>query len=183
MTRFAAILLAAAPFLWAEPVNAPAPELEVKLENGQILKLSQLKGRPVLVEFFLPTCPHCQESAASIEKLLRNYGPKGLEIVSVVTDETQRSGFAEFRRKYGATYKMGSVNRDDSYRFFQLSMMKPFYVPSFAFVDRNGVMTERFVGGMQTTGRDAEYAALARSVEAIMKPAARPAAAAAGKKK
>jgi len=136
----------------------------------------------VLVEFFSPTCPHCQESAASLEKILRNYGPKGLEIVSVVTDETFRAQFPEFRRKYGATYKMGSVPRDDSYRFFGLSMMKPFYVPSMAFIDRNGVMTERFVGGMQTTGREAEYAALARSVEAIMKPAATKTATA-GKKK
>ncbi len=178
MIRFATTFLAFSVFAFAEDVNLPAPELEVKMESGQIVKLSSLKGNPVLVEFFSTTCPHCQQSAASIEKMLRTYGPKGLKIVAVVTEDAQRLGFPEFRQKYGATYPMGVVKRDDSYRFFNLSVMKPFYVPSYAFIDKNGVMRNRFVGGIQLPPGSTELMELTKHVEAIMKPAAAPAAAA-----
>lgn len=181
MIRFATALLAFSAFAFAEDVNLPAPELEVKMESGQIVKLSSLKGSPVLVEFFMTTCQHCQQSAASVEKMLRTYGPKGLKIVAVVTDDAQRLGFPEFRQKFGATYPMGVVKRDDSYRFFNLSVMKPFYVPSYAFIDKNGIMRTRFVGGIPLPAGSSEVAELTKNVEAIMKPAA-PAAKASAKK-
>lgn len=183
MIRFATMLLSFSLFAFAEDVNSPAPELEVKMESGQIVKLSSLKGSPVLVEFFSTTCPHCQQSAASIERVLRNYGPKGLKIVAVVTEEAQRLGFPEFRQKYGATYPMGVVKRDDSYRFFNLSVMKPFYVPSFAFIDKNGIMRTRFVGGIQTPAGSTELAELSKQIEGLLKPTAAPVAAKSAAKK
>jgi peroxiredoxin len=171
MIRFAAIVLLCTAFLLpAETVNAPAPELEIRMETGQVIKLSQLKGKPVLMQFFSTTCPHCQKSAAAMEKIVRTYVPKGLQVLAVTTDESQLKEFPEFRRKYGATYKMGLVYRDDSYRFFNLSVMRPFYVPSFAFIDKAGIMKERFIGGLHVEGVDAEFAAMAKYIDPLLTP-------------
>ena len=80
MRLLSAFLMLTAGLVFAEDVNRPAQELEMKMENGQVLKLSQLKGSPVVLEFFSTTCPHCQKSAEVLERALRTYGPKGLKI-------------------------------------------------------------------------------------------------------
>jgi len=158
---------------FAEVVNQPAPELEIKMENGQMVKLSQYKGKAVVLEFFSTTCPHCQKSAESLEKTLRAYSAKGVQVIAVSTDENQRKEFPEFRKKYGATYPMGTVANQEGYRFFGLSVMRPFYVPTFAFIDRNGIMRERFIGGIlpdnPNAGPAAEQAEIAKHVELLLK--------------
>ena len=107
---------------------------------------------------------------------------KGVQVISVTTDENQRKDFQEFRKKYGATYPMGSVGNQEAYRFFGLSVMRPFYVPTFAFIDKNGVIRERFIGGLiqnnPNAGPAAEYAELSKHIEGLLKVApAKPAAA------
>lgn len=175
MKIFTAFLLMAAVSLVAEDVNQPAPELEIKMENGQMVKLSQFKGKPVVLEFFSTTCPHCQKSAEILEKTLRAYQSKGLQVIAVATDENQRRDFPEFRKKYGATYPMGSVGNQEQYRFFGLSVMRPFYVPTFAYIDKNGIMRERFIGGLLQNnpngGPAAELAEMTKHVEALLKAA------------
>ena len=173
MRLLSALLLLTAGFVLAEDVNQPAPELEIKMENGQVVKLSQYKGKPVVLEFFSTTCPHCQKSAESLEKTMRMYSSKGVQVIAVSTDENQRKDFPEFRKKYGATYPMGTIGNQEAYRFFSLSVMKPFYVPTYAFIDRNGVMKERFIGGIMpdnpNAGPAAEQAEIAKHVELLLK--------------
>lgn len=189
MRLICAFLFLMAGTLFAEEVNQPAPELDIKMENGQVVKLSQFKGKPLVLEFFSTVCPHCQKSAEVLEKAMRAYAAKGVQVIAVTTDENQRKDFAEFRKKYGATYPMGSVGNQEAYRFFGLSVMRPFYVPTFAFIDKNGVIRERFIGGLLQNnpngGPTAEYAELTKHVEGLLKAApvkttaaARPAAAA-----
>lgn len=181
MKLFAAFALLTVGLVFAEDVNTPAPELDIKMENGQTVKLSQYKGKPVMLMFFSTTCPHCQKSAESVEKTLRTYGPKGLQILAVSSDEKQRKDFPEFRQKYGATYPMGTVGNQEGYRFFGLSVMRPFYVPTFAFIDRGGVIRAQFIGGLLQNnpngGPAAETAEMAKQVDALLKGAsAKPAA-------
>lgn len=173
MRLLSALLLLTAGLVLAEDVNQLAPELDIKMEDGRAVKLSQFKGKPVVLVFFSTVCPHCQKSAESVEKILRAYSAKGLQVLAVTTDEKQRKEFPEFRKKYGATYPMGSVGNQEAYRFFGLSVMKPFYVPTFAFIDRNGVMKERFIGGIMpdnpNAGPAAEQAEIAKHVELLLK--------------
>ena len=173
MRLLSALLLLTAGFVLAEDVNQPAPELEIKMEDGRVVKLSQFKSKPVVLVFFSTVCPHCQKSAESVEKILRAYSAKGVQVLAVTSDEKQRKEFPEFRKKYGATYPMGSVGNQEAYRFFGLSVMKPFYVPTYAFIDRNGVMKERFIGGILPNNPDAgpaaEQAEIAKHVELLLK--------------
>ena len=119
---------------------------------------------------------------------MRMYSSKGVQVIAVSTDENQRKDFPEFRKKYGATYPMGTIGNQEAYRFFSLSVMKPFYVPTYAFIDRNGVIKERFIGGIlpndPNAGSAAELAEIAKHVELLLKsgpakaatrPAAKPA--------
>lgn len=153
--------LAAAP-VFAEVVNVPAPDLSIKMENGQVVKLSSFKGKPLMIEVFSTTCPSCQAMASVIDKTYKKYGPKGAQFLAVINDESQRTDFARFRKEHGATYPLGIISREDSYRLLSLSVMRPFSYPASAFIDRNGVIRERHSGVM-------DLVTLPRSIEAILR--------------
>lgn len=156
------LLLAASAALFAETVNFPAPDVSVKMEDGRVVKLSSFKGKPLFVEVFSTTCPACQAMAPIVEKSFRQYQSKGLQVLAVINDESQRNDFARFRKQYGATYPMGYITRDDCYKLFNQSMMRPFGVPACLFIDRNGIVREKHNGVM-------DLVTLPRSIEALLR--------------
>ena len=160
------LLLLASAALFAETVNVPAPDVSFKTENGQVVKLSSLKGKPVMIEVFSTTCPACQMMASVVDKTFRGYGPKGLYLIAVINDESQRGDFARFRKEHGATYPLGVIAREDAARLFNQSVMRPFSVPACAFIDRAGIIRERHTGV-------ADLNVVNKALLTIMKPAGR----------
>ncbi len=160
MLRF--FLLASAA-LFAETVKIAAPDISIKMENGQFVKLSSLKGKPVMIEVFSTTCPACQAMTSVVEKTFRNHGPKGLQVIAVINDDSQRNDAPRFRKEYGITYPIGFVSREDSYRLFGLSIMRPFSYPATAFIDSAGVIRDRHTGIMDLVAVSKSLAPILRS--------------------
>ncbi|MCZ6712786.1 MAG: redoxin family protein, partial [Deltaproteobacteria bacterium] len=48
-----------------------APNFEVKSLDGEVMKLSELKGKVVVFVFFAPTCPHCHTTLQLLDGLPR----------------------------------------------------------------------------------------------------------------
>lgn len=65
-----------------------APEIGLADLNGKAIKLSELKGKVVLVDFWASWCAPCRESLPVLEKLSKNYADKGLIVVGVNIDKT-----------------------------------------------------------------------------------------------
>jgi peroxiredoxin len=64
----------------------PAPEIVLADGlNGVTAQttLASLRGRPVLLAFWIPICPHCQAAASTLERLRRTYEPHGLAVLAV----------------------------------------------------------------------------------------------------
>ncbi|MGH2410370.1 MAG: TlpA disulfide reductase family protein, partial [Chloroflexota bacterium] len=59
--------------------------------DGQQYKLSDLKGKTVLLEFFAVWCPHCQRESTVINQLDTNFGPKGLQTLAVLASPYGRN--------------------------------------------------------------------------------------------
>jgi peroxiredoxin len=146
---FAALILTGALSVKAAEVPRPAPEYTVNMPDGKPVKLSQYKGKIVLVEFLLVTCPHCQNAARILAKFQKEYGPKGLQIIGVSIDPAADA--AAFQRDYaGGAFPIGvAPTRESVYSFLQYSLMSgTFYVPQIALIDRNGVIREQHGGPM-----------------------------------
>ena len=157
------LLLFASAALFAESVSVPAPDISIKMENGQVVKLSSFKGKPLMIEVFSTTCPACQAMTSVVEKTFRSHGPKGLQVIAVINEESQRGDFARFRKEYGITYPMGVISRDDSYRLFSQSVLRPFSYPSSAFIDSAGVIRDRHTGIMDLVAVSKSLAPILRS--------------------
>lgn len=66
--------------------GSAAPEIALTTLSGKPVKLSALKGKVVLVDFWASWCGPCRESMPFLEKLSKNYKDKGLVVLGVNID-------------------------------------------------------------------------------------------------
>lgn len=66
-----------------------APEIEMKDPNGVTRKLSDLRGKVVMIDFWASWCSPCRTENPNVVRLYKKYHDKGFEIYSVSLDKTR----------------------------------------------------------------------------------------------
>lgn len=85
----------------------PAPDFKLKNVEGGTLSLAQLKGKPVLVNFWGTWCGPCQVEMPWFEEYLAKYKDQGLTIVGISDDENQpKEEILKVAKKAGVTYTL-----------------------------------------------------------------------------
>ncbi len=72
-------------------VGSVAPEIDLPNVEGKNIKLSSLKGKIVLIDFWASWCRPCRNESPNMVKLYEKYHAKGLEIYSVSLDESKEA--------------------------------------------------------------------------------------------
>lgn len=67
--------------------NEKAPEIALPNPDGKVMKLSSLKGKYVLLDFWASWCPPCRRENPNIVAAYQKYNKKGFEIFSVSLDK------------------------------------------------------------------------------------------------
>jgi thiol-disulfide isomerase/thioredoxin len=65
------------------PVGSKAPAFTARTPTGHVVRLSDLKGKAVLLDFFTTWCPHCAAEAPHMQKLFASVNPKRTAFVAV----------------------------------------------------------------------------------------------------
>ena len=87
-------------------VKEPTPDFTLGLLGGGRLGYGEIKGRPVLINFFASWCLPCREEMPAIEKLAREYRPKGVVFLGVAVDDTEAK-MRDFVSRYEVTFPVG----------------------------------------------------------------------------
>jgi thiol-disulfide isomerase/thioredoxin len=142
-----ALLLCAAAF--AGDIPRPAPNLEIELPQGRKLALHSLKGKIVVLGFISTTCGHCQQLTPILSDIQKEYGPKGVQVVTTAfNDGVSEQAVKDFIRMYKPIYPVGWNSRVAVWSFVQYSVLsqKPLYVPHLVFLDRWGNIRAEYPG-------------------------------------
>lgn len=67
--------------------NMKAPEISLNNPDGKNIKLSSLKGKVVLIDFWASWCGPCRKENPNVVKLYNQYKDNGFTILSVSLDE------------------------------------------------------------------------------------------------
>jgi len=85
----ATLLAAASPCGAARPaVGVPAPPFTAELLGGDRIKLADLRGQVVILNFWATWCPPCREELPLLEGYYRINGRHGLRILAVLTRDS-----------------------------------------------------------------------------------------------
>jgi peroxiredoxin len=70
-------------------VGQPAPEIELPNPDGKMVKLSDLRGKYVLIDFWAAWCKPCRQENPNVVRLYNQYKDKGFEVFGVSLDRTK----------------------------------------------------------------------------------------------
>jgi cytochrome c biogenesis protein CcmG/thiol:disulfide interchange protein DsbE len=71
----------------AQEPGKPAPAFDLPASSAQAVRLADLKGRVVYVDFWASWCAPCKQSFPWMNDMQAKYGPKGLTIVGINVDK------------------------------------------------------------------------------------------------
>ena len=129
-----------------EPVYPSAPTdsfTSTAVADGARAKtLASYRGQVVLLNIWATWCAPCRAEMPSIEKLHREFGPRGLMIVAVsVDDPGQQAAVRDFARELGLTFEILHDPTHDIQRAYQTTG-----VPETFVLGKDGVIRKKIIG-------------------------------------
>ncbi|MEQ9287504.1 MAG: TlpA disulfide reductase family protein [Cyclobacteriaceae bacterium] len=70
-------------------VGSPAPEISLPNPDGEIVSLSSLKGKYVMIDFWAAWCRPCRMENPNVVRMYNEYNDKGFEVFGVSLDRTK----------------------------------------------------------------------------------------------
>jgi thiol-disulfide isomerase/thioredoxin len=121
--------------------TAPDFDLKVLDGGGKTMKLSSLRGKAVIVDFWATYCGPCKIEMPWFVEMQKEFGPQGLQIVGVAMDDASTEDIAKFAKEMGVNYPilLGKESVGQSYGGVGV-------LPTTYFVNRDGKVTDREFG-------------------------------------
>ena len=85
-------------------LGAPAPDFSSSSPDGSRVRLSQYRGKPVLVNFWATWCGPCQDEMPLIQRARDRWAASGLTVLAVNYRETDARAITSFLKKVGARF-------------------------------------------------------------------------------
>jgi len=122
-----------------------APDFEVVDLNGNAFKLSDLKGKPVLLNFWATWCPPCKSELPDFERFFEKYG-KQVHIVAVnlTLSEKSKDAVKKFVKQQGLTFP---VYLDAEGSVAEMYLVR--YIPTSYILDEDLVVKDMHVGPLK----------------------------------
>ena len=120
-----------------------APDFALADFQGQMIRLSQLRGKPVLLNFWATWCPPCRKEMPDLERFHEQHGDKIVVLGINWNDDPQEA--AKFLRDYGVTYANMTDRDGKVFVSYQLTA-----VPTSFWIDEAGIIRGYWLGPMST---------------------------------
>jgi thiol-disulfide isomerase/thioredoxin len=157
-------IIGPAPEVGLQPGDT-APELEVALDDGSTYQLTDLDGRPirladlrgkaVWINFWASWCPPCQQETPIIRAMAARYRDAGLVVVAIAVQETEPADIRAYAERYDLDYTIGFDASGHVYREYRV-----FGLPTQFFIRPDGVIA--------SVGKTVDEAGAVSAIEGIL---------------
>jgi thiol-disulfide isomerase/thioredoxin len=118
-----------------------APSLKLKTLQGRQFKLSEYRGKVVLLNFWATWCPPCRAEMPDLIKMQREYRHRGLQVIGITYPPTEISEVREFARNLKVNYPIALGTKETKALFDQTETL-----PLTIIIDQEGNVRERIEG-------------------------------------
>jgi thiol-disulfide isomerase/thioredoxin len=118
-----------------------APDFSLESLDGKSVRLSDLRGKAVLLNFWATWCGPCKIEMPWFVEMQNQYGSQGLQIVGVAMDDASKEDIAKFAKDMGVNYPilLGKEAVGDSYGGVPA-------LPESFFIGRDGKVVDKIIG-------------------------------------
>jgi peroxiredoxin len=133
----------------AANIQGKAPNFTLKSNTGKNIKLSELRGQVVLLNFWASWCGPCRQEMPLLEKLQQRYSALGFTVLGVNVEEDS-SKAKTLLKDIPLSFPILFDTQNTVSKQYQVSAM-----PSTVMIDRNGNM--RYLHKGYKPGDEAQY--------------------------
>ena len=134
------VILLSLPFL-AFSENTKAPNFSLKDSQGKVVKLSDFKGKVIILDFWATWCPPCKMEIPNFVKLQKKYKKKGLQIIGISLDRGGARVVKPFAKEYKMNYPVLLGNMEVVRKYGPIQG-----IPTTFIIDKHGNIVEKFIG-------------------------------------
>ncbi|MFC4386427.1 redoxin domain-containing protein [Gracilibacillus marinus] len=121
-------------------IGEVAPDFELQTLNGEFVKLSDYRGKTVMLNFWATWCPPCRAEMPDMEKF---YQDTDIEILAInlVDSESSMDQITSFVEEYQLTFP---ILLDNGNKASEMYRIRP--IPTSLFIDTNGIIQYQVYG-------------------------------------
>jgi peroxiredoxin len=124
----------------------PIADMPIPAPGGKQILLKQYRGKVVLLALITTTCAPCIHSVDLFNKLQREFGPQGFQVVAAAVNLTAKDDAGPFAERYKTTFPVGYLDKPGMMRIADVSGDQKPFVPILMFIDRVGVVHFQYFG-------------------------------------
>lgn len=129
----------------APQVGKLAPDFQLPDLNGQVVSLSGLRGKPVLINFWATWCPDCVEEMPYLQQIYDEWTDRGLVLLTIDIGESPAT-IKEFMLKYNLTMPVLLDARESVAQRYNITG-----IPTTFLIDKDGVIRAKIIGAFPST--------------------------------
>jgi len=129
------------------------PDFTIPTIDGRTIKLSDYRGKVLVVDFWATWCPPCRDETPHLVRIARENGPRGVEVVGLHIDDKGKSSqdqIKEFAKTYRIPYTVGLASDD---MFIAYLGREEDTIPQTLVFGRDGKLVAHFIGYSKSDSR------------------------------
>ncbi len=128
-----------------------APDFKLETIGGEEFKLSDYKGKVVMLNFWGTWCPPCRKEIPDLVNLQKKYNKDGLEIVGITLNSGSATDIQKFADKYNINYTILTDIKNNetqavTYLYGQAIGQSISSIPTTLIIDRAGYIVKGYLG-------------------------------------
>jgi peroxiredoxin len=125
-------------------VPRPLADVSVPMPKGPPIRLSQYRGKVMVIALISVTCDHCAASLKLLDQLQKEYGPRGFQAFAIAADANAEKMLLVLHLDQG--YPLGSLDQNTTMQVFDFKPNDHPFVPMYMFVDKKGTVRFQYPG-------------------------------------
>ena len=144
---FRVVLASVCLLVSAQGASTPRPVADVPIlvTDGKPIKLSQFRGKVMVVALISTTCAHCIGSLQLLGKLQNELGQQGFRALAIAGDDGAADRIGGLMRLQTGV-QLGYLDQASTMQVFDFKRGDHPFVPIYLFVDRKGTVRFQYAG-------------------------------------